>query len=113
MPAGRAGIQTFVAPVAEKPAWFARVWDRVAEEVAQGRQAFVVCAAIDADTGTDDDTAEEIVADGGESARTRWGVVQVADVRSRHPEFSSLRVVTQHGPKTGRPSCEASKGQYG
>ena len=30
-----AGISTFVAPVAEKPAWFGRVWDRIAEEVAQ------------------------------------------------------------------------------
>jgi ATP-dependent DNA helicase RecG len=97
MPAGRAGIQTFVAPVAEKPGWFARVWDRVAEEVAQGRQAFVVCAAIDSDTGAEDDTAEDVVADGGEPPRTRWGVVQVADVLSRHPAFTDIRVATLHG----------------
>ena len=36
MPEGRAGIETFVAPLAEKPAWFARVWERIAEEVGAG-----------------------------------------------------------------------------
>ena len=50
MPEGRAGIQTLRrARSPRSPAWFARVWERIAEEVAQGRQAFVVCAAIDAD----------------------------------------------------------------
>ena len=97
MPAGRAGIQTFVAPVAEKPAWFGRVWDRIAEEVAQGRQAFVVCPAIDAEKLTKDDTADEPVPDDAGAARTRWGVVQVADLLSRHPAFSAIRVEMLHG----------------
>ncbi len=98
MPAGRAGIQTFVAPVAEKPAWFGRVWDRIAEEVAQGRQAFVVCAAIDAEALTKDDTADEPPGSAeGEGARTRWGVVQVADLLSRHPAFADLTVEILHG----------------
>lgn len=98
MPAGRAGIQTFVAPLAEKPAWFGRVWDRIAEEVAQRRQAFVVCAAIDAEALVKDDTADESPGDeGGEASRTRWGVVQVADLLSRHPSFSSIRVEILHG----------------
>jgi len=98
MPEGRAGISTFVAPVAEKPAWFGRVWDRIAEEVAQHRQAFVVCAAIDADASLKDDTADEPVeAGGGEAPRSRWGVVQVADLLSRHEAFSSIRVEILHG----------------
>jgi ATP-dependent DNA helicase RecG len=98
MPAGRAGIQTFVAPLAEKPAWFARVWDRIAEEVAQGRQAFVVCAAIDAETLAKDDTADEPVVDAAtEQTKTRWGVVQIADLLSRHPSFSGIRVEILHG----------------
>ncbi|WP_169582303.1 MULTISPECIES: ATP-dependent DNA helicase RecG [Microbacterium] len=98
MPAGRAGIETFVAPLAEKPAWFGRVWDRIAEEVAQRRQAFVVCAAIDAEALVKDDTADESPGDeGGEANRTRWGVVQVADLLSRHPSFSSIRVEILHG----------------
>lgn len=97
MPEGRAGIQTFVAPVGEKPAWFGRVWDRIAEEVAEGRQAFVVCAAIDAEALTKDDTADAPPGDEGEASRTRWGVVQVADLLSRHPAFADIRVEILHG----------------
>ena len=99
MPAGRAGIETFVAPLAEKPGWFARVWERIAEEVTQGRQAFVVCAAIDAEAATKDDTADEPVddADAQEPSRTRWGVVQAAELLSRHPAFGDIRVQILHG----------------
>lgn len=98
MPEGRAGIQSFVAPLAEKPGWFGRVWERIAEEVAQGHQAFVVCAAIDAEASVKDDTADEPVAVvEGEAARTRWGVAQVVDLLSRHPAFTALRVAPLHG----------------
>jgi ATP-dependent DNA helicase RecG len=98
MPEGRAGIQTFVAPLAERPAWFGRVWERIAEEVSQGRQAFVGCPAIDADASTKDDTADEPVPEGqGEAPRTRWGVVQVADLLSRMPGFADIRVQILHG----------------
>jgi ATP-dependent DNA helicase RecG len=101
MPAGRAGIETFVAPLDEKPGWFARVWERVAEEVGKGHQVFVVCAAIDAEassasSSTDDvEPPEEAVA--GESAKARWGVVQAADLLSRHPLFTDVRVAILHG----------------
>ncbi|CAN5346358.1 ATP-dependent DNA helicase RecG [soil metagenome] len=47
LPAGRQGISTFVVPLAEKPGWVNRIWQRTAEELALGRQAFVVCPAID------------------------------------------------------------------
>jgi ATP-dependent DNA helicase RecG len=97
MPAGRAGIETFVAPLAERPAWFGRVWDRIAEEVALGRQAFVVCPAIDAEALTKDDTADEPVGEAAAENRTRWGVVQVADLLSRLDGFASLRVEILHG----------------
>ncbi|HKT55285.1 MAG TPA: DEAD/DEAH box helicase, partial [Microbacterium sp.] len=78
MPAGRAGIQTFVAPLADRPGWFGRVWERVTEEVAAGHQAFVVCPAIDSEasgSSSGEDAAAPEVA--GEAARPRWGVVQV------------------------------------
>src|SRR6187402_2434013 len=92
MPEGRAGIETFTAPLAEKPGWFPRVWDRIAEEVGQGHQVFVVCAAIDAEASLKDDTADEPVAVvEGEAPRTRWGVAQVVDLLSRHPAFGDLR----------------------
>jgi ATP-dependent DNA helicase RecG len=48
LPSGRSPIASHVVPLAEKPGWMPRVWQRVAEELAQGRQAFVVCPAIDA-----------------------------------------------------------------
>ncbi|CAN3702194.1 ATP-dependent DNA helicase RecG [Microbacterium sp. MM2322] len=102
MPAGRAGIQSFVAPLAEKPGWFARVWDRVAEEVRLGRQAFVVCAAIDAeqlaaDEKTDEPADAPAAAAAAESGRTRWGVVQVEEMLSRMPSFADIRVQILHG----------------
>lgn len=106
MPAGRAGIETFVAPVADRPAWFARVWERVAEEVAAGRQAFVVCPAIDAAASgaaavddADAPVADAPPAEGSAPSgqRTRWGVVQVAELLSRHPSFETLAVEILHG----------------
>lgn len=96
MPSGRAGIETFVAPLAERPAWFARVWERIGEEVGKGRQAFVVCAAIDADALAKDETPEAEKVE-GEADKTRWGVVQVADLLSRHPAFEGIRVEILHG----------------
>lgn len=47
MPAGRQPIQTHVVLQQAQPTHFARVWGRIAEEVAAGRQAFVVCPAIE------------------------------------------------------------------
>lgn len=99
LPAGRAGISSFVAPLDEKPGWFARVWERVAEEVAQGRQAFVVCAAIDAEANAKDakdDGAEPPTLE-GEQERTRWGVVQVHEMLAGHPAFDGIRVEILHG----------------
>jgi ATP-dependent DNA helicase RecG len=48
LPAGRQPISTTVVPV-DQPAWVERVWERVGEEVAAGRQVYVVCPRIDAD----------------------------------------------------------------
>src|SRR5690606_33302095 len=97
MPTGRAGIETFVAPIAEKPAWFSRVWDRVAEEVAAGRQTFVVCAAIDAEKAVGDDADVAAPPLEGATQGPRWGVVQVADLLARNPAFDQIRVATLHG----------------
>ncbi|SEF35790.1 ATP-dependent DNA helicase RecG [Amycolatopsis pretoriensis] len=46
MPVGRSPISTTVVPVAEKPAWFDRIWQRVREEVGKGHQGYVVCPRI-------------------------------------------------------------------
>jgi ATP-dependent DNA helicase RecG len=54
LPAGRQPITTRVVPLAEQPGWIDRVWERAREEVAAGRQVYVVCPRIDA---SDDDAA--------------------------------------------------------
>ncbi|TKG71968.1 ATP-dependent DNA helicase RecG [Prauserella endophytica] len=46
LPAGRSPISTSVVPVAEKPAWLDRAWQRLVEEVGKGHQAYIVCPRI-------------------------------------------------------------------
>jgi ATP-dependent DNA helicase RecG len=60
LPAGRADVSTVVVDVRRQPAWVDRAWDRVREEVAAGRQAYVVCARISS-------TAKEKAKDAGSS----------------------------------------------
>ncbi len=55
LPGGRAAVQTTVVPVGEQPAWLDRAWARIREEVAQGRQAYVVCARIGEDSAHAED----------------------------------------------------------
>ncbi len=57
VPAGRLPVQTSVVP-AERPGWLERGWQRVREEVAQGRQAYVVCPRIGADEAAGDSGEE-------------------------------------------------------
>lgn len=53
LPGGRKPIQTSVVPP-EHPAWVERMWQRVREEVAKGRQAFVVCPRIEKEGGVEE-----------------------------------------------------------
>ncbi len=46
LPAGRGEVQTNVVPVRAQPTWLDRAWGRIREEVAEGRQAYVVCSRI-------------------------------------------------------------------
>jgi len=57
LPAGRAPITTHVVPAAEKPQFLDRTWKRIQEEVAQGRQVYVVAPRI---TATVIDDVEEV-----------------------------------------------------
>ena len=54
LPAGRGDVQTTVVPVRAQPAWLDRAWQRVREEVEQGRQAYVVCSRIDPGEGDEE-----------------------------------------------------------
>lgn len=46
LPSGRGGVSSSVVPAVEKPGWVDRAWARLREEVAAGRQAYVVCPRI-------------------------------------------------------------------
>src|SRR6266700_3100649 len=54
LPAGRSPIATHVVPAVERPHYLDRAWQRVREEVAKGRQAYVVCPRIGDGTGGDE-----------------------------------------------------------
>ena len=88
LPAGRSPIESFVVPLAEKPGWVGRVWGRVAEELAKGHQAFVVCPAIDASS------LEAGTADAG---GTRANVVETLAVLRSNPELAGRRIESLHG----------------
>jgi ATP-dependent DNA helicase RecG len=68
LPAGRSPIATHVVPAADKPHFLERAWERVREEVAQGKQAYVVCPRIGGDS--DGPASYEAVGapDGGDDA---------------------------------------------
>jgi ATP-dependent DNA helicase RecG len=86
LPAGRQPISTTVVPL-DQPAWVERVWERVGEEVAAGRQVYVVCPRIDATDG------DGPAADEGLPATS--AVSEVApDVAARLPD---VRVDVLHG----------------
>ncbi|MEC3915104.1 ATP-dependent DNA helicase RecG [Nocardia sp. CDC160] len=46
LPRGRSPITSKVVPAKVKPSWVDRAWERIREEVAAGRQAYVVCSRI-------------------------------------------------------------------
>jgi ATP-dependent DNA helicase RecG len=54
LPAGRGEVQSTVVPILAQPAWLERAWQRIREEVAQGRQAYVVCSRIGDEPPPDD-----------------------------------------------------------
>jgi len=54
LPAGRGDVQSTVVPIRAQPAWLDRAWQRIREEVAGGRQAYVVCSRIGDEPPPDD-----------------------------------------------------------
>jgi ATP-dependent DNA helicase RecG len=59
LPAGRGEVQTTVVPIRAQPSWLDRAWQRIREEVAAGRQAYVVCSRIGDAVPEEDGPAEE------------------------------------------------------
>ena len=85
LPRGRQPITTNVIFVKDKPAWLARAWQRIVEEVAAGRQAYVVAPRID--------ESDEPEKDGGRPSETAESLY----ARLRSGELADLRVGLMHG----------------
>jgi ATP-dependent DNA helicase RecG len=106
LPAGRAAITTHVVPAVERPRYLERAWERVREEAAAGRQAYVVCPRIgdevpgDAGDGGDNGGVDLVTgaADRG-TADSELG----ADFAARRPPLAVLDVAAAlaDGPLSG------------
>jgi ATP-dependent DNA helicase RecG len=106
LPAGRQAITSHVITDSQ-PALVARVWQRVAEEVSNGRQAFVVCPRID-----ESDEGEELIASGGvaqedeellsegiapKPKKPLAAAISVAEALNKNPVLQGLRISVLHG----------------
>ncbi|MDT5257667.1 MAG: ATP-dependent helicase RecG [Mycobacterium sp.] len=87
LPRGRQPITTNVIFVEDKPAWLERAWKRIIEEVADGRQAYVVAPRIDE---TDEPEGGQT---GSRPSETAEGLFN----RLRSAELSNLRLGLMHG----------------
>lgn len=98
LPAGRQGIESFVVPLADRPGWERRIWERASEEVAKGRQVFVVCPAITGKEAEDDGDGpgDEQAADDGPPRAVASVEAVAAQVRA-DPLFAEARVGVLHG----------------
>ncbi|PZQ90827.1 MAG: ATP-dependent DNA helicase RecG [Leifsonia xyli] len=103
LPAGRAPIVSHVVALAEHPGWEARVWERLAEELAEGRQGFVVCPAIEVaasgDSVREDDTPQE--PDAEPDAPPPSSVLEVLARLRTHPSLRGRRIEPLHGRMPG------------
>ncbi len=94
LPQGRSPITTHVVPAAEKPAFLDRAWQRIVEEVQQGRQAYVVFPRIGGDRATDEDV--DVAEDSEQERRAPLAVLEWADRLVEGP-LAGLRVGVLHG----------------
>lgn len=115
LPAGRQAITSHVI-TDDQPALVARVWQRVAEEVSNGRQAFVVCPRID-----ETDEGEELIASGGAAQeeeefleegktpkpkRPLAAAISVAEALKKNPALQGLKISVLHGRQSSEEKNE-------
>jgi ATP-dependent DNA helicase RecG len=99
LPSGRGGVSSSVVPQSEKPTWLDRAWERLREEVAAGRQAYVVCPRIGDDAGPDDEPEDADGApddDGRSERRPPLAVLDIAEIL-RNGALAGLRLDVLHG----------------
>ncbi|NDJ88807.1 ATP-dependent DNA helicase RecG [Mycolicibacter kumamotonensis] len=93
LPRGRQPIRSSVIFEKDKPAWLDRAWQRIREEVAAGRQAYVVAPRIDE---SDEDSKPGATDEGGRTSATAVGLFD----RLRAGPLSGLRLGLMHGRLT-------------
>ena len=103
-PPGRGTIATHVVAPREKPAHLTRAWQRVREEVAEGRKVFVVCPRIGDDAS---DAEDDIGSVEPESAPTSSVIDVVAELRDRL--LPGLRIGMVHGRMAADDKDEAMR----
>ena len=111
LPAGRSPIATHVVPAAERPRFLERAWERIREEAAAGRQAYVVCPRIggedaggpgsgaDGRMQADADDLESFLEEDEEDAGPRRPPLAVLDLAPALAEgpLAGLRLRVLHG----------------
>lgn len=91
LPRGRMPIKSSVVPAKQKPQWVERAWERIREDVADGRQAYVVCSRIgDGEQAAGEDQFTE------EKQPETKSAVDVFEELSSGP-LADLRVGLLHG----------------
>lgn len=95
LPRGRQPIATSVIFMKEKQSWLARAWQRIREEVAAGRQAYVVASRID------ETDAKDSGGSGGEQAGPPAITVVELLEHLRHGPLKGLRLGLMHGRLSG------------
>jgi ATP-dependent DNA helicase RecG len=83
LPAGRKAISSHVVSLSQ-PKLVARVWSRIAEEAAAGRQAFVVCPRID-----EEDSGEDFEQSGGSLDEEQLSFEETGELRPEKPKLAA------------------------
>ncbi|WP_051277512.1 ATP-dependent DNA helicase RecG [Dermatophilus congolensis] len=108
LPGGRAAVQTAVV---DNPRWYARAWERGAEEVRAGRQVYVVCPRIGDEVGAGGAVEEgfaavwdgagtpggDVVDAGGGQRPSMRGVVEVFAELQGISALAGARMAVLHG----------------
>lgn len=97
MPEGRSPITSHVVALADHPSWMTRVWQRVAEEVENGRQAFVVAPAISPSVREEEHEEEEEISLEEPEPRALATVEETLPLLQAVPELQSARMEALHG----------------
>jgi len=102
LPAGRQAISTHVVPAAERPRYLERTWERITEEVAKGRQAYVVCPRIGGDGPSGDEpSGDEPAGDGSAAGGPAAGPADQGAARRPPLAVLDLAASLDRGPLAG------------